>query len=188
MAMDKVFLSKAKNVPLFAAFCIEYRNCHNTPNPAQYISSLPVVIDCTCNGLQHLSAMICDINIAKSVNLVDSPVIQDIYTDVCKEIMKNLNLPFKVTRQMVKKVVMTVPYNASLHSASEYFISSFVYNDDGTYSPPDELDVKVTYKELHKACSAVYNNFFKVHPTLKVVVEYFKNIADLMSSCNCPIS
>jgi len=187
--LDIDLISKAKNIPLFAAFCIEYKKCFTSASPLDFMSALPVVVDCTCNGLQHLAAMISDVSIAKGVNLLPENNIQDIYTTVAQKITKECKLGFTVSRSMVKKVVMTVPYNVSLYSAAEYFISTFKYNPETMkYSPEKEPSVSLTYKELHDLSSIVYKTFFKIHPDLKNVVEYFKAIADLMTACNCPIT
>lgn len=189
MLLDIELISKAKNIPLFAAFCIEYKNCFTSPSPLEFMSALPVMVDCTCNGLQHLAAMVSDVYIAKSVNLSPENTIQDIYQIIAQKITRESKLGFSVTRSMVKKVVMTVPYNATLYSAAEYFISTFNYKPETqTYYPENDESLSLTYKELYNLCSVVYKAFFKIHPQLKSVVEYFKEMAELMTACDCPIT
>lgn len=84
---------------------------------------------------------------------------------------------------------MTIPYNVSLRSASERLLTKFNYNPETQkYCPENDENVSLTYKELHTVCSAVYKAFFKMHPALKNVVDYFKAMADLMTACNCPIT
>lgn len=79
----------------------------------------------------------------KSVNLLPQNTIQDIYSSVAQKITKEHKLGFTVDRSMVKKVVMTVPYNVTLYSAVEYFISTFKLNPvTHKYSPdtkPNDL-------------------------------------------------
>lgn len=188
MNLDIDFIIKAKNVPLFVAFCIEYKNCILSENPNEFMSAMPIVVDCTCNGLQHLAAMISDVIIAKGVNLLSADTIQDIYSTVAQKVTKDCNLNFTVSRSMVKKIVMTVPYNCSMYSAAEYFISQFRYNPEcNMYYPDDNPSVLITYKELYRLSSVVYKTFFKMHPSLKIVVEYFRDMADMMTACGCAI-
>jgi DNA-directed RNA polymerase len=47
-----------------------------------YASRLPVAIDGSCNGLQHLAAMLRDERSGRAVNLVPSDMPMDVYTDV----------------------------------------------------------------------------------------------------------
>jgi DNA-dependent RNA polymerase len=189
MSLDIEFIRKAKNIPLFAAFCIEYKNCLSSSNPPEFMSAFPVIVDCTCNGVQHLAAMMADIPIAKSVNLVPQNTIQDIYSAVAEKVRAECKLPYNIDRSMVKKVVMTVPYNVSLYSANDYFISHFKYNPETkNYSPMSDPSIALTFKELQSIGSIIYKTFFRMHPALKIVVDYFKDMADILTAANCPIT
>ena len=183
------FIRKAKNIPLFVAFCMEYKKCVSFINPTEYLSSFPVIIDCTCNGMQHIAAMMQDVHIAHKVNLIYSDVIEDLYTEVAKKVSQKLNVTFELTRKMVKKVVMTVPYNVTLYSATEYFVSNFVYDPETrTYTPESNPDCHLSFKELQTFSAAIYKEFFEIHPALQLVVKYFKAMADLLSEAECPIT
>lgn len=59
-----------------------------------YLSKLPIYIDATCNGLQHLAAMINDINLAKYVNLLKSNS-SDILLDIYKEMANKVKIKIK---------------------------------------------------------------------------------------------
>lgn len=78
-----------------------------------YISHLPVSVDGSCNGLQHLSAMGRDAVGAQAVNLMPGPR-QDIYGTVAGKVARMVpeGSPWKgnVTRAVVKRGVMTKPY------------------------------------------------------------------------------
>ena len=188
-SLDIEFIRKAKNIPLFVAFCMEYKNCFSFNNPAEYRSSFPVIIDCTCNGMQHIAAMMRDVHIAHKVNLMPSERIEDLYTEVAKNVTEKLQLDFELTRKMVKKVVMTVPYNVTLYSATEYFVSNFVYvPQTKTYTLETNPKCDLTFKALQTFSAAIYKAFFEMHPALKQVVAYFKAMADLLSEAECPIT
>jgi DNA-directed RNA polymerase len=79
-----------------------------------YICHLPVSVDGSCNGLQHLSAMGADSVGAYAVNLTSDPVRQDIYGIVADKIADKLpgdsNWQNRVGRKVVKRGVMTTPY------------------------------------------------------------------------------
>jgi DNA-directed RNA polymerase len=59
------------------AYCVEWFKIHK--NPLGSLVHLPVTIDGTCNGLQHISAMLLDKDMGESVNLLPSDKPQDIY-------------------------------------------------------------------------------------------------------------
>nr|BBH42977.1 RNA polymerase [Marophrys sp. SRT127] len=188
MQMDTAFLKRAKEFPLFIGFCLEYRACMRCEEPTLFESTLPILMDCTCNGLQHLSCFILDSKLSTLVNLHKSQHIEDLYQHVANALNKKLKLEWKIKREMVKLIVMTVPYNASEYTASEYFIQKFVYNpQENMYSPPDNLDVKLDYKTLYHLGKKVYRCFYKDNPKLAGVVSYFKDMSNLMSSFNCGV-
>ena len=118
----------------FLAACIELTNAwHTCENPEDYECSLPVSVDGSCNGLQHLSAMGLDPVGAEAVNLMSGPR-QDIYQIVADKVNQKVMLHRgqtvaspsgeypgeyqevasqwygKVSRKTVKRGVMTTPY------------------------------------------------------------------------------
>ena len=65
--MDKEFLLAAQNKFTFAATCLCIKELQNNPN---YAVKIPVFLDATCSGIQHLAALIKDCELAKEVNLI----------------------------------------------------------------------------------------------------------------------
>jgi len=59
----------------FIAFCIALKNYELDNN---YLVKLPVFLDATCSGLQHLAAMLHDINLATHVNLLSKSENDDV--------------------------------------------------------------------------------------------------------------
>src|ERR1700742_1903818 len=97
----------------------------------------PIYIDATCSGIQHVSAMIEDLDLARSVNLIneeDQDQAQDIYTDLLGPINEEIkrvgltdenysNLKFIVlTRKETKPGIMTKTYNVTLRGMVEQLI------------------------------------------------------------------
>jgi DNA-directed RNA polymerase len=91
-----------------------------------YYTHLPCAADGSCNGLQHLSAILLDEQGGRATNLVPSDVPSDIYTDVANraealvkkdaangsEIAKKC-LEFGITRSLTKRPVMITPYSGT---------------------------------------------------------------------------
>ena len=91
ISMNKDFWIKADEPILFLAFCFEYRNIYNRLTNKTHI---PIQMDASCNGLQHLSVMSSNSNLAKLVNLMPSKYSyspKDLYSIVLDEINKKIN-------------------------------------------------------------------------------------------------
>ncbi len=113
----------------FLGFCLEYAK-------GDSISYLPINMDGTCNGLQHLSAMTLDDIGGKAVNLLDSKEPQDIYTEVAEELKEQLKLDDeagvernycqmwqdKIDRKLVKSGTMTTPYGVSHYGLKDQIL------------------------------------------------------------------
>nr|YP_009574419.1 hypothetical protein [Arthrobotrys musiformis]QBM31536.1 hypothetical protein [Arthrobotrys musiformis]QBM31687.1 hypothetical protein [Arthrobotrys musiformis] len=79
--IDNNFWLNGKNILLSLASSLEMKKY--LENPLNFKSNLPIYIDATCNGLQHLSSMINDIGLAKRVNIYkssDNDIPEDIYS------------------------------------------------------------------------------------------------------------
>lgn len=104
------------------------------PDPTTYVCHVPVAMDATCSGLQHLSALTRDPVGAYYTNLIDSGNDQksDIYmrvaevADISKmdiiggdAVLSNFWKDFDITRSMAKKPVMTFVYGSTLLSTMD---------------------------------------------------------------------
>jgi DNA-directed RNA polymerase len=118
----------------FLAFCFEWSAYR--ANPKTFLSKLPVALDGSCNGLQHLSAMLRDEVGGREVNLTANYNKLDIYSAV-KEIavgrIKELNtdlgnkvLQFGIERSTCKRPVMIMPYAGTQSSCREYVQQDFI--------------------------------------------------------------
>lgn len=85
----------------------------------QAYTQLPVNLDGRCNGLQHLAAASRDEQTGALVCLVPDSRPADIYTTVLEEVQRRVpedsywSVPGRVTRSLVKRNVMTTPYNVT---------------------------------------------------------------------------
>lgn len=96
-----------------------------------YVSSHPLSVDGSCNGLQHFSAMLRDPVGGAAVNLVPSPVPSDIYQRVADRVIERLKtmegdwqseawLRFGIDRKITKRPVMVLPYGGTFRSCMDY--------------------------------------------------------------------
>lgn len=114
------------------------------------MSSLPVRIDGTCNGIQHLSAMIRDEVGGASVNLVPSEKPRDIYQEVADILTPMLEerLPEpkaamwlqlfggRAGRDVTKRPVMILPYGGTQNAYYTYTMKWLNERDpEGVYVP-----------------------------------------------------
>lgn len=107
------------------ATCHELAMAFREDNPETFVSHLPIPMDGSCNGLQHLSAMALDPIGARATNLCAGQSRQDVYMEVAKHVIVEVEkdaaegIPEalawygKVTRKTVKRAVMTTPYGVT---------------------------------------------------------------------------
>ncbi len=128
----------------FLAFCFEWQRYRQ--EGSSMLTHLPIAMDGTCNGLQHLSAILRDTVGGAAVNLVPAAKPADIYREVqaktielikaemevfqiSTEVNEDSEKQFKccywwldgnkITRSMVKRPTMTTPYGVSRHGIME---------------------------------------------------------------------
>lgn len=111
----------------FLAWCFEYAS------DTDLGYKIPVALDGSCNGLQHLSAILRDPVGGAAVNLLPSPKPNDIYAQVAEATVKRLIqaaiaeephaatwTTFGITRKETKRPVMVLPYGGTQFSCLEY--------------------------------------------------------------------
>lgn len=154
--LSNLFWSDADKPWQFLAFCFEYAAFKR--EGFGYVSSLPVALDGSCNGLQHFSAMLRDPVGGKAVNLVPSEEPQDIYQTVCDRVIVKLKaetateqaawakqwLVLNPDRSLTKRPVMVLPYGGTMFSCREYVIDWLGERKDCPW-PDDALFGPATY-------------------------------------------
>lgn len=110
----------------FLAACLEYYDCVITG--VKQTSGLPVGVDATCSGLQHLAAMTLCGDTAEMVNVVPTPKPSDCYLSVAKAAAKHLDAKFHpwMNRKVTKKSVMCTPYGVTQSSARGYIREALI--------------------------------------------------------------
>jgi len=94
--LEPGFIFSAKEPFLFLACAFELKSYFK--DPKNFISTLPIYLDATCNGLQHLASMIQDVNLSKLVNLYSSNEFnkpEDLYSSMINYVNKEIDLVIK---------------------------------------------------------------------------------------------
>ena len=142
----------------FLAACIEYYRCCITCT--QQYTSLPVATDATCSGLQILAGLARDKSTARLVNVLPGDKPQDAYKVVAE--LATPNCPASIQpymdRKVVKRVVMTVPYNAKPFSNRGYIRDAL--NEKGITIEKDDLTK--TVKAVRDAMDVIVPGPMKV--------------------------
>uniref|UniRef100_A0A0N5A192 DNA-directed RNA polymerase n=1 Tax=Parastrongyloides trichosuri TaxID=131310 RepID=A0A0N5A192_PARTI len=117
--------------------CIEIDNAMNSPDPAEFVSYMPIHQDGSCNGLQHYAALGRDKEGGAEVNLLPADRPADIYSGVAARVdskreideksedegLKKIALllreeiPEKLPRKLLKQTVMTTVYGVTEYGA-----------------------------------------------------------------------
>ena len=131
-------IKQSENKLMFIAFCFEYNrllDSFDNVNTTYFETYLPIRLDATCNGYQHIALLSLDTNLARELNLTkssksDTP--KDYYSFIGINLVslykRKLTLPnlseldrecytrlsiLDVIRELLKRAVMVKPYNAT---------------------------------------------------------------------------
>ena len=135
----------------FLAACDEYFHCVIACD--RDFTNLPVATDATCSGLQILAGLARDASTAKLVNVLPSDEPQDAYKVVATQATPHVPDSIKpyMDRKTVKRVVMTVPYNAKPFSNRGYIREALI--EKGV--EVDKDDLTATVKAVRDAMNVI---------------------------------
>ncbi len=135
----------------FLAACEEYYHCVIACDRSH--TSLMVATDATCSGLQILAGLARDASTARLVNVLPSDKPQDAYKVVAECATPHCPASIRpyMDRKTVKRVVMTVPYNAKPYSNRGYIRDAL--KDKGVEIEKDDLTA--TVKAVRDAMNVV---------------------------------
>ena len=174
------------------AWCYEWAlYSHSKEVGEPFYTYLPCASDGSCNGLQHLSAMLRDKEGGKAVNLTNSSEPQDIYTDVAKRATELLEqqddmlakelLIVGVCRKICKRSVMIVPYSGTQHSCRDYIYEALEEKCKGKNPWGDEF-----WKPSNYLAKYVWQAINEVIISAHTVMDYIKGIAKLYAQQGKP--
>ncbi|PVV03739.1 hypothetical protein BB560_001774 [Smittium megazygosporum] len=167
------------------AACIEVVNAVESKDPENFISTLHVHQDGTCNGLQHYAALGRDFAGAQKVNLLPSDKPQDIYSAVLDIVKEEIEKDYKndvyqavklrghVNRKVVKQTVMTNVYGVTFIGAKEQVLNRLKEIVDPKTSIPIFEDSELPKLAMYLA--------HKIFASLGVMFENARKIQDWLN-------
>ena len=191
-------ITKAENKLLFIAFCFEYNNFLNSlkNNENYFLTHLPIQLDASCNGFQHLTLLIRDTKLANELNLSESKFSdkpKDFYNFIAlklnnyflKELTQNKDLTLElkesyerlvsleIERDLIKKPLMTKPYNVSARAMIDYLKEGFL-KKEGKYLYNKNKDLFLLEKDFQNLRNNIELVLINDFPNLKKLLVYFK--------------
>ena len=148
----------------FLAACDEYYHC--VIEADRQFTGLCVATDATCSGLQILAGLARDKNTAKLVNVLPGEAPQDAYKVVAEAATPHCpeSIQPHMDRKVVKRVVMTVPYNAKPFSNRGYIRDAL-----------KEKDVEISKEDLTLTVKAVREAMNVVVPGPMAVMSWIES-------------
>jgi len=177
-------------------------------NPTTKISN-PILFDASCSGIQHIASLTLEQELAKNVNVYtessdpsfDYP--QDFYIYALGKIRDSLSVSeietlrdIKLNRKIIKRSVMTIPYNISLTGIGEHLLEHFeviwVFKERFVKIPGSASysgkDLYLNTSEFGNLTKLIYFVLTKELPSLKNLSEYFNSMIDIFVRLNLPIT
>jgi DNA-directed RNA polymerase len=175
----------------------------------------PVLFDASCSGIQHLSAMTRDIEIARKVNIIPEQHLENesdemilekstgqdyylyaakkvqVYLDNCKDKKFNNIL---LSRELVKRTIMTIPYNVTAFGVKGQLLKhiKLVKIDDKMFyqlTPNLTKDNKTMFllpSEFLKFVDVIYKNLVDI-PSLSKLTKYLNKLLKIILKLDIPI-
>jgi len=174
----------------FAAACKEWESRKST----DFVHTLPIGMDASCNGLQILSILAgCEVG-CKFTNVTPSDKPYDFYTIVLESVIKELEsrndlynkrwLKFGLNRATVKTPTLSFPYGGTTHSTIAHVVSW--YNDEANTKLSQFSDGERGKAAAYLAniiTSSIYDNL----PNVRWLMEWLKDVARLAGDQNMNI-
>ena len=169
----------------------------------------PILFDASCSGIQHIASLTLEKELASNVNVYseslqpkdDLP--EDFYTYALSKIndrLKKSDIPelreIKLTRKIIKRSVMTIPYNISMVGVSEQLMEHFeemwVLKDRFIKIPGSATEhgneIVLTPSQYGNLSKIIYQVLTIELPSLKMLTDYFNSMIDIFINLNLPIS
>jgi DNA-directed RNA polymerase len=160
-----------------------------------YVSSLPISVDGSCNGLQHFSAMLRDPIGGKAVNLVPSEVPSDIYGLVADRVNQRLSKSddwmdqtwraFGVDRKITKRPVMVLPYGGTFRSCLKYVREATNKRIANEGTNPFGAELKEATTKLSRM---VWYSISDVVVAAREVMDWLQKVARIATKAGVPLT
>jgi len=208
--IDNRWWTEADKPYCFLAFCFEWAGF--LKEGYSYECALPVAQDGSCNGLQHYSGCLCDPVGGAAVNLVPASKPSDVYGEVAAVVLPLVEADLAsddeevrkiaqawmdagITRSVVKRPVMTLPYGAT-KSGFESQLKDFTKKEDAKLQAKCRatgVEYKAYLGEVTPHVAATYMAEKTAVAITKVVVkaaeamDVLKKVAEVVTDACAPI-
>lgn len=197
---DEGNLTGAESPVQFIAFCMEWAGVKR--DGSDFMSSLPVFADGSCNGIQHWAALLRDETTAPKVNLVDSDRPGDIYADVSRYVDSRVATDAagddeaeatiasfwigKISRGLVKRPVMTKAYGLTATGARAQLKAELKKNKKTeAYRRADKAFQKLALTYLAKATQDGIKREVKA---AAVGMDWMQTVAGYLAKAGVPLN
>lgn len=187
------------------ACCVEIYNAMQLENPEEFECSLPIHQDGSCNGLQHYAALGRDYVGAQSVNLTNSSKPQDVYSEVLKRVLKQIDEDANISedianndqkqigksarlvkgfidRKVIKQTVMTSVYGVTQLGARDQVFArlaeKFFGNQDVIVDKEKEAELRVAAGYIAKL---TLNSLRGMFVSATSIMSWLGNAAELVA-------
>ena len=189
---DNVWWLDADKPYQFLGWCLEFTGL--VRHGWGFMSNFPTSVDGSCNGLQHLSAILRDERGGRATNLIPATLPQDIYTEVADEAMKAVLkdaeqgeilakkfIEFGINRSLTKRPVMIVPYSGTIHSCRTYI-------DEAIRDRIEKGEPDIFGDDLFKASAYLSKHVWSaingVIESARQVMDYIKEVGAVYAEHN----
>jgi DNA-directed RNA polymerase len=193
--MDYLWWTEADKPWQFLAWCFEWYGWLREGKG--FVTHLPVSADGSCNGLQNLSAILRDERGGSAVNLCDTAVPADIYSDVALlteqmvrddaangiELARQC-LEFGITRKLTKRPCMIVPYSGTQHACRQYVEEAI--EEEVAKGKPNPWGNDYFTPSLYLS-GYIWNAIDGVIGSARQVMDYVKDIGSIYAARKRPM-
>jgi DNA-directed RNA polymerase len=186
----------------FLAACLEWSAYLDAKYSGEtFISHLPIMVDGSCNGLQHYAAMLKDEVSGQHVNLVPGPKPSDIYQTVADAVTEALKqdsedfakqwLDYGIDRKIAKRPTMVLPYGGTRDAVRTYILQAVQEADDEANKNPGHGKLNPFGKSTKKATSFLAKVMWQAMHKVVVgpldAMSWLRKAAQAMSKENLPL-
>ena len=193
--LNAEFWMRADKPWAFLAFCHEYRQFKH--QGWGYQCTLPIMLDCTCSGIQHYAALLRSEGMGRSVNLISSDTPQDIYSQVMTRVLEKLRksddprarkwLMLEPDRSLAKPCVMTSPYSATSTAFYYYCYDWAQKRSKDMFSGKTWTTQRGSMSTMHFMAQLLHKETTAlIGPAVKAM-EWFRKLGRLAGKDNIPL-
>jgi len=189
------FWTRAEKPWSFLAFCRTYWEWKQ--EGPTYKCRHPIIMDCTCSGVQNFAGLLRSQEMAEQVNLTQSDKPQDIYAAVVGKINERLRLDkssdsrkwlmLQPDRSLTKAAVMTIPYAATYTAFYKYAYEWGIKRAKDLYGNSCWLNKSGSMSTTHYMARILHEESARMIRPAVQAMKWFKAVGVKAGKCNVPL-